>query len=224
MILYVTKLTLRRTALSWSRGNWFKRSQVLFIFPRDLPEKVRSCVEPAVKLSLGEPGACQMRLTLRETVIKLPEVNSFFWLTVKHNETPLMQPVFEFQFVARLLLFNKKLPEFTLQTENTLRRETRLKTKNSPNQYESGEGTVCHFQFISGPQSVEKLITDPTKLVHPHPWSLNNLLIPILACDPSSQAFSPKFFPRKGRADDLGHDEKTLWQNDKMGERGQDSI
>ena len=42
---------------------------------RDLPDAARNSMEPSVTLSVvGESSACQLQLTLKERVHKLPEV------------------------------------------------------------------------------------------------------------------------------------------------------
>lgn len=79
------------------------RARVLEV--RDFPDKVRSCMEPAVKLSaLGESGACQMRLTLKETVVKLPEGQRKLWIPSKQKclEFDVKDPTQELKLTAEV--------------------------------------------------------------------------------------------------------------------------
>lgn len=88
-----------------------KKTRVKVLEVRDLPDTVRSGVEPTVKLSLGEGGACHLRQTLRETVIKLPEGYKKLWI-------PSKQKYLEFDMMA------EPLQDVTLTAEVKIESET----------------------------------------------------------------------------------------------------
>lgn len=72
---------------------------------RDLPDAARNSMEPSVTLSVvGESSACQLQLTLKERVLKLPEGNQKVWAPSKQKclEFDLKEPTFDYKMTAEV--------------------------------------------------------------------------------------------------------------------------
>lgn len=71
---------------------------------RDLPDKVRSCMEPIVKLSLGDSSTCHLRQSLREALVKQPEGNKKIWIPSKQKylEFDIKEPLQDLKLTAEV--------------------------------------------------------------------------------------------------------------------------
>lgn len=83
-----------------------KKIRAKVVEVRDLPETGRSILEPSVKLTLRESstGGGQMRLSLRETVVKLAEGHKKMWIPAKQKclEVDVKEPLQELKMTAEV--------------------------------------------------------------------------------------------------------------------------
>ncbi|KAJ7387166.1 RasGAP-activating-like protein 1 [Desmophyllum pertusum] len=104
---------IRIEATLYEKGNVKKvRAKVLEV--RDLPDTGRTSLEPSVKLCLGESstGVCQMRLSLRETVLKLTaEEHKKLWVPAKHKclELEVKEPLHDMKMTAEVKIESDSL-------------------------------------------------------------------------------------------------------------------